>query len=76
MVWTCSTYGAKRNPCRILVVQPEGKRRLRKPRSRWEDNIKMGLREIGWGGMDWTYPAQDREQWRALATTLMNLQVP
>jgi hypothetical protein len=50
--------GEKRNACRILVGKPEGKR----PRCRWEDNIKMSLREIGWGGMDWTELAQDRDQ--------------
>jgi hypothetical protein len=42
----------------------------------WEDNIKMDLREIGWGGMDWIYLAQDRDQWKALVNTLMNLRVP
>jgi hypothetical protein len=40
------------------------------------DNIKMGLIEIGWGGMDWIYQAQDRNQWRALVNTIMNLRVP
>jgi hypothetical protein len=43
----------KKNVYRILVGKPEGKRSLRKPRRRWEDNIKMDFREIGWGGMDW-----------------------
>jgi hypothetical protein len=42
----------------------------------WEDNGKMDLREIGWGGMDWTDLAQDRDQWRALVNTVMNLRVP
>jgi hypothetical protein len=45
--------GAKRNAYRILVGKPEGKRPLRRPRHRWVDNIKMDLREIGWGGMEW-----------------------
>jgi hypothetical protein len=45
--------GEKRNACRVLVGKPEGKRPLGRPRRRWEDNIKMYLREIGWGGMDW-----------------------
>jgi hypothetical protein len=45
-------------------------------RRRWEDNIKMDLREIGWGGMDWIDLAQSRDQWKALVNTLMNLRVP
>jgi hypothetical protein len=49
---------------------------LRKPRCRWVDNTKMDLREIGWDGMDWIDLAQDRDQWRALVNTVMNLQVP
>jgi hypothetical protein len=56
--------GEKRNAYRILVGQPEGKRLLGRPRRRWVDNIKMGLREIGWVGMDWIDLAQDRDQWR------------
>jgi hypothetical protein len=54
--------GEKRNAYRILVGKPEGKRPLGRPGRRWEDNIKMGLREIGWGGMEWIDLAQDREQ--------------
>jgi hypothetical protein len=68
--------GEKRNAYRILVGKPEGKRSLGRPRRKWEDNIKMDLREIGWGGMDWIDVAQDREQWRALLNTVMNLRVP
>jgi hypothetical protein len=68
--------GEKRNACRILVGKPEGKRPLRRPRRRWEDNIKMDLREIGWGGMYWIHLAQDRDQWKALLNTGMNLWVP
>jgi hypothetical protein len=59
-----------------LVGKPEGKRPLRRPRCRWEDNTRMGLREIGWGGMDWIGMAEDRDQWRAFVNTVMNLQVP
>jgi hypothetical protein len=44
--------------------------------SEWEDNIKMGLRGIGWSGMDWIYLAQDMDQWRAFVITVMNLRVP
>jgi hypothetical protein len=49
----CSTNGEKRNACRIFVGKPEGKRSLGRPRRRWEDNIKMDLRGIRWGGIDW-----------------------
>jgi hypothetical protein len=66
----------KRNAYRILVGKPEGKRPLGRPRRRWEDNIKMDLREIGWGGTDWIDLAQDRDQWRALVNTVMNIRVP
>jgi hypothetical protein len=58
------------------VGKPEGKRPLRIPRRRWVDNIKMDLREIKWDGMDWIYVAQNRDQWRALLNTVMNLRVP
>jgi hypothetical protein len=67
--------GEKRNACKILVGKPEGKRPLRRPRRRWEDNIRMDLRNIGWGDMDWIDLAQDRDQWRALVNTVMNLRV-
>jgi hypothetical protein len=66
----------KRNSYRILVRKPEGKRPLRRPRRRWVDNIKMDLREIGWDGVDGTDLAQDRDQWRALVNTVLNLRVP
>jgi hypothetical protein len=62
--------------CVLLVVKPEGKRPLGRPRRRWVDNIKMDPREIGWDGMDWIELAQDRDQWRALVNTVMNLRVP
>jgi hypothetical protein len=58
------------------VGRPEGKRPLERPRRRWVDNIKMDLREIGWDCMDWIELAQDRDQWRALVNTVMNLWVP
>jgi hypothetical protein len=59
----------------VIVVRPEGKRPLGRPRSRWEDNIKMHLQELGWG-MDWIELAQDRDRWRALVNAVMNLWVP
>jgi hypothetical protein len=52
--------GEKRNAYRILVRKPDGKRPLGRPRRRWVDNIKMGPKEIGWGGMDWIYLAEDK----------------
>jgi hypothetical protein len=57
------------------VGKPEGKRPLERPRRRWENNTRMDLREIGWGGVDWIDLAQDRDQWRALLNTVMNLRV-
>jgi hypothetical protein len=68
--------GETRNAYRILVGKPEGKRSLGRPRRRWVDNIKMDLGEIGWDGVDWIELAQDRDQWRALVNTVMNLRVP
>jgi hypothetical protein len=72
----CSKHGEKRSACRTLVGRPEGYRSLIRPRRRWEDNIKMDLREIGWGSMDWIDLAQVMDQCRALVNTVMNLQVP
>jgi hypothetical protein len=59
----------------ILVGKPEGKRPLGRPRCRWVDNIKVHLRQIRWGGMHWINLAQDRDQWRVLVNTVMNLWV-
>jgi hypothetical protein len=61
---------------RILVGMPEGKRPLERPRRRWEDNIKLDLREIGIDGANWIQLAGDRVQWRAFVNTVMNLRVP
>jgi hypothetical protein len=58
------------------VGKPEGKIPLRRPRRRWVDSVKMDLREIGWGDVNWTELAQDRDQWRTLVNTVMNLRVP
>jgi hypothetical protein len=68
----CSTNGENRNAHRILVGKPEGKRPPGRPRYRWENNVKMDLRERRWGGMDWIDLAQDRDQWRVLVNTVMN----
>ena len=59
-----------------MVGKPEGKRPLGRPRRRWEDNIKMDLKGMGCGGMDWIKMAQDRDRWRAFVNAVMNLQVP
>jgi hypothetical protein len=61
---------------RALVGRAEGKRPLRKPRRRWEDNIMMNLREIEIDGANWIRLAQDRVQWRTSVSTVMNLRVP
>ena len=61
---------------RVLMGEPEGKRIFGRPRRRWEDNIKMDLKEVGCGIMDWIEVAQDRDRWRALVNAVMNLQVP
>jgi hypothetical protein len=67
---------AKMNAYRIMVGKPEEKRLLGRQRRRREYNIKMDLREVGWDGGDWIDLAQDRDQWRALVNTVMNLRVP
>jgi hypothetical protein len=72
---SCSTNGEKRNAYKILLGMPAGKRPLRRVKRRWLDNIKIDIREIVWGGMDWIDLAQDRDQWRALVITVVNLWV-
>jgi len=71
----CGAYGGGERCAQVLVEKPEGKRPLGRPRRRREDNIKMDLRAVGGGG-DWTELAQDRDRWRALVNTVMNLRVP
>jgi hypothetical protein len=61
---------------RVLVGKPEGKRLLRRPRLRWEDNIRTDIREVGCGCVDWMELAQDGDRWRALVIMMMNLRVP
>jgi hypothetical protein len=77
-IWTghVARMGLKMNADRALVGIPEGKRPLERPRRKWVDNIKMDLREIGRGGMDWIDLSQDRDQWMALGNTVMNLRLP
>ena len=66
----------RRGVYRVLVAKPEGRRPLGRPRRRWEDNIRMDLREVGCGCVDWMELAQDRDTWRALVRAVMNLRVP
>jgi hypothetical protein len=69
--------GEKRNAYRLLVGKSGGKRPLGRPRHRWMDNIRMDLGEVaGWGVVDWIGLAKDRNRWRALVNSVMNLQVP
>jgi hypothetical protein len=78
----CSTNGErekggrKRNTYRLLVGKPEGKRSLGKPRRRQVDNITMDLGEVGWGDVDWVGVVQDRNRWRALVNSVLNIRVP
>ena len=71
----CSTDIESRGAYRILVWKPEGKRPLGRPRRRWEDNIKMDLKEVGCGGMDWIEVAQDMDWWRTVVSAVMNFRV-
>jgi hypothetical protein len=64
------------NMYEILVGKPQGKKQLGRPRRRWEDNVQMDLREIGWVGVDWLHLDQDMDQWRALVDMVMNRRVP
>src|SRR5215469_9583 len=66
--------GEGRGVYRVLVGKPEGKRQLGRPRPRWEDNIKMDLKEVGGDG-DWMECTQKRDKWRTLVNTIMNLRV-
>jgi hypothetical protein len=68
--------GEKRNAYRLLVGKPEGKRPLGRPRCRWVDNIRTDLGEVEWGDVDWIGLAKDRNRWRTLVNSLLNLRVP
>jgi hypothetical protein len=69
----CGTHGRGQECVQGLMGKPEGKRPIGRPRRRWEDGIRMDLSEIGWGSVDWIQLAQDRDRWRALVNTVMNL---
>jgi hypothetical protein len=69
--------GEKRNAYRLLLVgKSEGKRPLGRPRCRWVDNIRMDLGKVGWGDVDWIDLTKDRNRWRALVNSVLNLRVP
>jgi hypothetical protein len=68
--------GEKRNAYRLLVGQPEGKRPLGRQRRRWVVNIRMDLGEVGWGDVDWIGLAHNRNRWRAVVNSVLNLRVP
>ena len=68
--------GEVRGVHRVLVGNPEGKKPLGRPRSSWEDNIKMDLQEVGGGRGDWMELAQDRDEWRSLVGTVRSFRVP
>jgi len=78
MTWAglVTHMGERRGVYVILVGKPEGKRPLGRPRHRWEDNIKMDLKEVGCGGIDWIDLAHDRDRWWALVNVVMSLHVP
>jgi hypothetical protein len=67
--------GEERKVYKVLMGKPEGKRPLGRPRRRWEDGIRMELREIGLGGVDWTRLSQDRDRWQAVVSAVMNHRV-
>jgi hypothetical protein len=68
--------GKRRGVYRVLVGKSEGNRPLGRIRRRWEDNIKINLKEVEFGGTDWIDLAADRDRWRAFVKTVMNLRVP
>jgi hypothetical protein len=78
MRWAChvARMEEKRNAYRLLVGKPEEKRPLGRPRRRWVDNIRLDLGEVEWGDVDWIGLAKDRNRWRALVNSVLNLQVP
>jgi hypothetical protein len=72
----CSTNGEKKNAYRLLVGKPEGKRPVGRPRRRWVHKIRLDFVEVGWGDVDWIGLAQDRNRWRAVVNSVLNLRVP
>jgi len=73
MAEECGTYWRQERCIEVLVGKTEGKRPLGRRRHRWENNIKMDLQDVGCGGMGWIHLVQDRDGWRALVNSVMNL---
>jgi hypothetical protein len=71
----CSPNREKRNVYRLFMRKSEGRKPLGRPRHRWMNNIKMDLVDEGWGDVDWVGLAQDRDRWRALVNSVLNLRV-
>ena len=76
LAWYVALMGEGRGVHSVLVGNPEGKRPLRKPRRRWEDNIKMDVQEVGGSCGEWMELAEDRDRWLALVSAVRNLRVP
>jgi hypothetical protein len=76
MVRIVARVGDRRGVYTVLVGRSEEKSPFGRPRCRWEENIKMNHQDVGWGSMNWIDLAQDRDRWRALLNTVMNLRVP
>jgi hypothetical protein len=72
----CISIGEMGNAYKILIGKPERKKHLGSPRRRWQDNIRMDLENLAWGVVNWIRLGQDRDQWRALVYTVMNVRVP
>jgi hypothetical protein len=75
LTWADVWHAWERNAYRFLMGKTEGKRPLERPRRRWENGIRMDLRGIRWGSVDWIQLAQDRDRWRAVVSAVMNLRV-
>jgi hypothetical protein len=75
MSGACSTNGENRNEYRLLIRKPEGRRPLGRPRRRWLTDIRINLVEMGWDDVDWIGLAQDRDKWRVLVNSVLNLRV-
>ena len=76
IIFPAARMGEESGVYRVLVVKPEGRRPLGRPRQRWVNNIRTDLQEVGCGYMHWIGLAQDRDRWRTLVSAVMNLRVP